>query len=123
MIEHEKTKKIYVDGSGDGHICIIFEESKEPILEKHTTNTHNESEWQALFSALTYIKSYEKYTILSDSQLIVRQFNGEYETKDPRMRQWKQHCKQYINTHGLSVEIQWIPRDENPAGKYLENHI
>jgi ribonuclease HI len=122
MSKHDTIKKIYVDGSGDGIVCIMFEGSKKPILEKHQTKTHNESEWQALYSGLTQIKSYDRYVIYSDSQLIVRQFNEEYDTKNPSMRNWKQRCRRYINRYGLDVKVQWISREENPAGKYLDQH-
>jgi ribonuclease HI len=112
-------KKVYVDGSGDGHICVIFE-SHEPIIERHPTKTNNESEWQALYSALSNMQSYDWYVVYSDSQLIVRQFNGEYKTTNPRMRKWRQQCRRFINLRGLNVSVEWIPRHENPAGQHLE---
>ena len=115
--------KIFVDGSGDGHICIIFKDDNAPIIERYPTNTNNESEWRALYSALTHIKSYDWYVIFSDSRLIVRQFIGEFKTTNPRMRKWKQMCRRYISSHGLNVKVDWIPRHENPAGQYLEQYF
>lgn len=116
-------KKIFVDGSGDGHICIIFEDENSPIIEQHPVNTNNESEWQTLYSAMTHIKSYDWYLIHSDSRLIINQFHGKYKATNPRMRKWKQMCRRYLNSHGLNVEVTWIPRHENPAGKCLEQYF
>ncbi len=115
-------EKVYVDGSGDGHICIIFEGS-EPIIEQHSKKTNNESEWQALYNALTYIDSYDWYLVYSDSRLIVRQYKGEYKTTNPRMRRWKQKCRKCVNARGLNANIEWISRPENLAGQHLEQYL
>jgi ribonuclease HI len=116
-------KKIFVDGSGDGHICIIFEIENSPIIERHPVKTNNDSEWQALYSAMTHIKSYDQYVIYSDSRLIINQFHGKFKATNPRMRKWKQMCRRYLSSHGLDVKVTWIPRHKNPAGKYLEQYF
>ena len=115
-------KNIFVDGSGDGHICIIKEEENKPIIEKHPVKSNHESEWQALFRGLNHITSYDWYVIFSDSELIVRQFIGEFKTTKPRMRNWKQKCRRYINSPGLNIQIHWIQKHENPAAKYLKKY-
>jgi ribonuclease HI len=116
-------KNIFVDGSGDGHICIIKEEDNEPIIERHPVKSNHESEWQALYSGLRHINSYDWYIILSDSGLIVRQFTGEFKTTKPRMRNWKQKCRRYINSLGLNVKVNWIPKHENPAARSLKKYL
>ena len=116
-------KIIFVDGSGDGHICIIFEDDEVPIIERHPLNSNHESEWLAVYCALNHIQSYDWYKIFSDSRLIVRQFIGEFKTTKPRMRKWKQRCRRLIRVRGLTVKVDWIPRHENPAGTYLEQYF
>jgi ribonuclease HI len=61
--------------------------------------------------------------ILSDSQLVVRQFSGEYQTYDPRLRDLLAEMKRIIARRKLRVELRWIPRERNKADQLLRKNV
>jgi len=109
---------IYIDANPN-RTCIYPESGpiEEPILGD---KTHNEAEWLALQRALDYIKTYESIEILSDSELVVKQFNDEYSVNVQELQIIKRRCKQIIALRGLDVTVRWIPREVNKAGRYLK---
>jgi len=110
---------IYIDANPK-ETCIWPSNSFLPIREPITSIiTHNEAEWIALKRALYYIDTYSFVRILSDSELIVRQFNGEYKINLPTLKNRKIECEQIIANRGLDVVVQWIPREQNRAGRIL----
>jgi len=117
MIPNDE-KIIYIDANPN-RTCIYPESGpiEEPILGD---KTHNEAEWLALQRALDYIKTYESIEILSDSELVVKQFNDEYSVNVQELQIIKRRCKQIIALRGLDVTVRWIPREVNKAGRYLK---
>jgi ribonuclease HI len=77
--------------------------------------TNNEAEYQALIVALKDIKGHA--VIYCDSQLIVKTFLGEWQTKEPRLAVLRDEARKFMNE---KIAIEWIPREENIAGFYLE---
>lgn len=112
---------IYADGAGDGRIAAVVcgSETKTEHQKKVVVNTHNEAEWEALLFAIDNIKGYWPIIIYMDSQLVVRQFNGEYKCRDERMANYRKIARQKINKQGMDVEVKWIRRDDNVAGWLL----
>ena len=112
--------KIFVDGSGKyGAYCYLVDGGKPRIfLKGHLTN--NQAEYKAIIAALQELPGKE-LAIHSDSQLAVRQLNGEYQIKDPQLRgladQVLMLCENRL------VTFRWIPREENLAGKVLEKLV
>jgi len=95
-------------------------EGWEPqLVEFPSPVTGNQGEYLALIMALHWLRAQDvkSATILSDSQLMVRQFNGEYKAKHPRLVQLLQQARQLANT--LNITVKWVPREENEAGKCL----
>ena len=82
--------------------------------------SNNEAEYEAIISGidLAIFVSSEKIIIRSDSQLVVGQVNGEYETRDQRMTK-------YVNmvNLGLGNFVAWrlehISRDSNEKADTL----
>lgn len=77
--------------------------------------THNEAEYLAVICALWYalIYDYRSITIHSDSQLVIKQINGEYQTNKSRMRFLLSEV--YILVYKLKhigsyIEFKWVPR-------------
>ena len=64
-------------------------------------------------------KGVEPIKIHSDSLLIVNQVKGSYEVTDSRLRQLCETAKGLIKKMGF-VKLEWIPREENYAGQWLE---
>ena len=110
--------QVWADGAPH-EICVIIGED-EPIVRREDFDTNNIGEYQSLITALESIKSYEKYIIYMDSQLVVYQMDGRYKTKQRHLKLLKIECQNIIKERGLDVIITWIPRELNLAGKYLE---
>ena len=94
---------------------IIVEELSEYIGE----GTNNIAEYSAVIKALETVHSMGEMEahVKSDSQLIVRQLNGEYKVKDPDLRPLYERvihlCK------GLKVHFEHIPREHNTEADKL----
>lgn len=80
--------------------------------------TSNEAEYTVVYKALEAAETKE-IEILSDSKLVVNQLNREWHIKDERMRELFDKIHKLIRERGLKVEFKWVPRKDNPAGKYL----
>ena len=86
---------LYVDGAADLHsktagIGGVIYNSDEEIFsfsEYLHDSTNNEAEYGALIAGLKYLIKLNllNHTIYSDSELIVKQVNGEYRVKNDRM--------------------------------------
>lgn len=76
--------------------------------------TNNESEYMALIEALVYCHEDDTndYEILTDSQLAVKQLNGEWQVKSESLRSWYDNAKDLIESH---VTIGWVKGSENRA--------
>ena len=94
--------------------------------------TNNEAEYIALLKALGIIESKwgvtgeasgkgaEPIKIHSDSMLIVNQVKGSYEVTDVKLRQLCENVKGLMKKMS-AVKLEWIPREENYAGQWLED--
>ena len=58
--------------------------------------------------------------ILSDSQLVVNQMNGTYQTRDLKMTTYLKKATE-LKEHFNEVNIKLIPRDENSHADALVN--
>ncbi len=119
------THKIYTDGSGDGRIAWYNETTGESWSGRCELNsdrpknvTNNEAEYLAIYNALKSAKV-KDIEILSDSQLVVNQLKREWHIKDEKMRDLFDKVQELIRERKLNVRFVWIPREKNPAGKYL----
>jgi ribonuclease HI len=75
---------------------------------------NNEVEYEAFLGGLKLSKSIgiKNLIIKSDSQLIVGQVKGEYETREDRMKKYLK-VVQTLLLHFKKVELFQIPREEN----------
>ncbi|HHS50546.1 MAG TPA: ribonuclease HI family protein [candidate division Zixibacteria bacterium] len=84
--------------------------------------TNNIAEWTALIRALEYAseKSARSVEIRSDSQLLVRQMNGQYKVKSPNLTGLRD--KAAMLARGFdSLKIRHVPREENAEADALAN--
>jgi len=144
---------VFVDGQSQGNeqrdkprkarVAIAYSESDgaidvsalrifwEPIGDK----TNNEAEYQALLGALALIN--QRWTdaktgqvpshvgtiiIRSDSKLVVNQVHGEWRVEDPKLTRLNQDARKSIKKLA-SIRLEWIPREENFAGLWLEGRF
>lgn len=127
---------IYTDGGsrnnpGDAGIGVFITNEKKEELKKVKkflgTQTNNWAEYEGLIVGLKTARQMfgdktEKmeFEIRMDSQLIVRQLNGEYRVKEPAL------YEQFIKVNNLKVDFPnikfvHIPRAENKVADKLAN--
>jgi ribonuclease HI len=87
------------------------------------SKTNNQAEYLALLLGMYYVKKHIVYEnpllILSDSQLLVRQFKGLYKVKHPELRPLYLAAQKMIK--GINVDFAHIPREENEQADALAN--
>src|SRR5438067_319375 len=117
---------VYVDGagcrpdcSGSGYAWKRLDTNKHRVFWKDGL-TNNEAEYRAVISALKRLPPACKVEIRSDSQLVVYQFAGKYSVRDPKLKRLLRRVHTLIAERGLEVQLVWIQRSENLAGKLLE---
>lgn len=129
---------IYTDGGSRGNpgkagIGVVFCNEKEQIIKKYgeylgDNLTNNDAEYQAIIFALkkfkaVFGKSIAKISaveIRADSELVVKQLNGEYRLQDSKIQQF------FIEIWNLkfdfkSVKYKHIPREKNKEADRLVN--
>ena len=102
---------------------------KAPIREKVQQDirldfptSNNETEYEAILVGvdLAQFVSSEKLLIRSNSQLVVGQVNGEYETRDQCMARYVGLVKQQLGSFE-ACRLEHIPRDSNERGRHIGN--
>jgi ribonuclease HI len=105
-------------GSGAGAGFVSSDGYSEAIpLPKGSTN--NEAEYQAVIGALKYLLRLRpqrpETQILSDSELVVKQINGDYKVKNSRLQKLHKEAHSLIERASFNGHITFkhIPREEN----------
>ncbi len=125
--------RIYCDGASRGNpgpasIGVVAYRDKEEkeiiftISEAIGRETNNVAEWTALLFALQKCKelSEKSVTVHLDSELVVRQMQGVYKTKNPDLLKIKQKIDSF-KTDFLSLEFIHVPREKNKMADKLAN--
>ncbi len=91
----------------------------EELSEYIGDGTNNIAEYTAVIRALETIHELGEMEahVKSDSQLIVRQLNGEYKVRDPELRPLKERVEHLCR--GLKVSFEHIPREKNAEADEL----
>jgi ribonuclease HI len=94
------------------------------LVSSMYAKTSNVAEWYALKQALRYIlggsgliNAYST-SIYGDSQLVIRQINGEYACTNKNIIRLYNDCRELKRKIG-NVNFTWIPRDENAKADEL----
>jgi ribonuclease HI len=117
--------QIYTDGSGmrpDGKgsaIAWIRKDTGEKRVEPKDGLTNNEAEYGAVLSAIKHVPKFSEVEVLSDSELVCCQFAGKWKIADPSLIELLSQIREEIKRKELKVELTWIPRRENRAGKMI----
>lgn len=112
--------KLYTDGGGyNGKVsraCVVFDNGR--VLEYTTPQkkTNNEMEYIALILGLENCS--QGSTIYSDSQLVVNQVKGLYAVRSQNLMGFHSKACKLVDLKRASV--QWVPREQNKAGKLIE---
>ena len=104
----------YVLVSGDG----IVAEGGERIGRA----TNNRAEYEALIRGLEVAADYgfDAVEVRGDSELIVKQIRGEYDTNDPDLRERRVRARELLREFG-EWSIEHVPREVNERADDLAN--
>jgi len=84
--------------------------------------TNNQAEYTALIKALEWLVkkglTHEKVVVKGDSQLVIRQLNGQYAVKAPRILLLFEKAMKLIQKFS-DISFLWIPREENEEADSL----
>ena len=113
--------KFYCDGSGwngeSASICVVDADGKKFIKSfKDDSLTNNSVEYMAVIKACEMAS--DEDIVYTDSLLVVQQAAGQWRCKPRHLRILNRQLKALIKEK--SIDLNWISRDNNPAGKLLE---
>lgn len=103
-----------------GYTVEIDGSTEERGHDRIGTATNNEAEYRALIRGLevTSEKGCTEVEARADSQLIVRQVAGEWQTKGPHLRKFRDRVRE-VAEEFEQFEIQHIPREKNRVADAL----
>jgi len=122
----------YTDGASRGNPgesgigVILKDESGNLLAEQYGyigRATNNIAEYTALASCLNLVQKMEcgSLIVYSDSELMVRQLNGEYKVKDEGIRKHYRRIQKMLEDMPFQFEIRHIPREKNREADQLAN--
>lgn len=112
--------KVFSDGASRGNpgpsaIAFIILDTDNRVLKQHSefigVGTNNQAEYKALISALEVAFSFTDRSVLCflDSELLVRQLNGEYKVRDWVLKAlWRE--VNLVRRRFWSVSFEYVPR-------------
>ncbi|MHA2108867.1 MAG: ribonuclease HI family protein, partial [Candidatus Hodarchaeales archaeon] len=96
---------IFTDGAARGNpgpaaAAFLFVKNDRIVHQQNYflgNQTNNQAEYQAIIKALEIAKEYTNESIIlaSDSELVIKQLNGEYKVKNPHLRILYRKVKHY----------------------------
>jgi len=119
----QKSKVFYIDGSSTGLYGFYDPETNQMNIFEDYPCTNNQGEWLALYSLVLTLPECWSGVVYSDSQLIVNQFNGNYKIKNLELKRIHDLVKTVCSEKNLKLELKWVPREQNIAGKKIEKEL
>jgi ribonuclease HI len=107
------------DGSGSGFAWVRLGTDKQRV-KRIDGLSNNQSEYRALLAVLRYVAEGSNVRICTDSMLVAEQFAGRWAVNNPELAKLLSTARELIEDKSLRVEVQWIPRQQNEAGRLLE---
>jgi ribonuclease HI len=90
--------------------------SYPPVKVEFEKYTNNEMQYKAAIYAAQHATTGD--TITLDSELVCNQVNGNYKVKKGNLKPLHEMLKRLMLEKSLKIE--WVPRNQNKAGKALE---
>ena len=127
-IDSDGIVKLYVDGAADLHSRtagiggVIYRNGEELFsFSEHLKNaTNNEAEYLALIRGLEELIGFKLLNaeIFADSELIVKQLNGEYKVKNERMQNLHKKAMKLFQKFNY-WSLKHVPREKNTVADKL----
>ena len=122
---------IHIDGAsrgnpGEAGIGVVIKDGQDNIIKRYNEyigiKTNNEAEYMALKKGLELALHYcrKHITILSDSELIIRQRKKQYKTKKKHLKSLAKEVETLENMFEI-VEYQNVSREQNREADKLAN--
>jgi probable phosphoglycerate mutase len=121
----------YIDGGARGNpgpagYGVRIEDAQGALIEELSKSigiaTNNVAEYNGLLAALRYAVDHREPNVLirSDSELLVKQMNGEYRVKNPGLQPLHQEARRLIGQLGR-VTFEHVRRAHNAGADRLAN--
>jgi ribonuclease HI len=110
---------------GPAGIGVLIKDASGKVIQEIAefigTATNNQAEYRALIRALEVARDLaaSELKIYSDSELLVRQYQGLYQVKEPLLQQLLVQVRKLAQ--GLVVHLEHIPRELNKEADKLAN--
>lgn len=124
------TATMHIDGAARGNpgpaaYAIVLERPGQPIVEEAIaigTATNNVAEYTALVEGLALAAEFgvKKLQVFSDSELMVKQMNGEYRVKNPELLELYQEAKRR-SVGFAKLTIAHVRREQNKRADRIGN--
>ncbi len=121
---------VYFDGASRGNpgpaaigwVLVTDEGIVDEGGDRIGETTNNRAEYAALIRALSAAAGYgfDEVDVRGDSQLIVRQVRGEYDTNDPELRERRVRSRELLDQFDRWT-IEHVPREVNDRADSLAN--
>ena len=122
----------YTDGAsrgnpGESGVGIVLKDERGNVIASQYgyigTTTNNVAEYTALVACLKLVQTTgcSELVVHSDSELMVRQLNGQYKVKDAGLRKHFQHIQSLLGASPFQFTIKHIPREKNQEADELAN--
>lgn len=86
--------------------------------------TNNEAEYQAMLSGLTHVRNFfpqcQEIDIYADSELMIKQLNGEYKIREEHLKRFAEAIKVLIREFSVA-NLHHVLRTNNKAADKLVN--
>jgi hypothetical protein len=106
--------------SGEGSAYAWIEgKTKESLVEEFDGMTANAAKYEALFSVVRYLPPGSEAYVMTDSAILYRDFNGFRTVRDDGLTDIGTLTTQLIFSKKLSIHIERVKRNRNPAWKML----
>jgi ribonuclease HI len=112
---------LFFDGSScgkGGGVGILLISPRGEVFEFaipiQPTVTNNQAKYEALLRGLQYLKEAGAVSVevYGDSELVIKQLNGQYECKSDALRNYYKECREILKSFQLVI-LQHIPREHN----------
>jgi ribonuclease HI len=118
---------LFFDGSSRGKgggVGILLTSPRGEMFEFaipiQPTVTNNQAEYEVLLRGLQYLREAGAVSgeVYGDSELVIKQLNGQYECKSEALRNYYEECREILKSFKFVI-LQHIPREHNEEANRL----
>jgi len=113
---------VFIDGSGNGYYGYQMYDEEPTIYHASGKITFNQAEFEALVCLLKDLKPKSHILVFSDSKIVVNSYKQSWCLKNARLKQLRDQALHLAKKKEISIRIEWIPREQNLFGIYLDEY-